>query len=145
MKWPEPIEHLAEGPDGGIIATWRTGILQLDRYGKLLWARKFQFRPYGMVKGIAAGPEGGVYVIGETHVPHETQYRNSIDTADEDGFVTRMDRRGVVLWSRSFFQGEKNNWGRKSLRLAPMVESSLLQARMCFDSMRPGIWSGLFV
>ena len=111
VQLPEAIEQLVAGPDGGIVATWRTGVLYFDRNGRLLWARHFLFNPYGKIKGLAAAPEGGAYVVGETYHPHEKRYKNSINNVDAHGFIVRIDRRGAILWSRAFVVGENKYVG----------------------------------
>ena len=78
-------------------------VSKLDPRGKMLWSTYFGGDNYEIARGIAAGPDGSVYVTG-------VSYSSSFGIADETGnraaFVSRISADGTkLIYSQAVAQG----------------------------------------
>jgi hypothetical protein len=101
--------HVAVDPLGGVyVAGSTTGtldaspnrgfldafVVKFDEMGTKLWARQLGTAQFDFVEGLAADPDGGVYLAGQ---------RGDFPAADV--FLARYGADGTLLWSRQFDGG----------------------------------------
>ena len=99
---------LTAGPGGIYVAGWTTGALEgtnageqdafvrkYDADGNVLWTRQFGTASFDYAEALAAGPDGGIYVAGQTWGPLGGIFFGVIDA-----FLRKYDPDGNVLWTQ---------------------------------------------
>ncbi len=88
--------------DGAVLAastaSWGSGdsdiyVLKIDKSGNKIWDKTLGGRGYEAARAIAATPDGGYVVVGET---------SSYGAGDADAYVVKLNAQGVYEWSRTF-------------------------------------------
>lgn len=96
-------------PDGGLVLVGASGkkraiqaaawIIRTDSKGKVVWQRRFGGDKADGATGVVVLPDGGIAVSGSI---------SSRGRGDYDGWLIRLDRRGKLIWDRTFGGSEED-------------------------------------
>ena len=75
-------------------------ITKLDSSGNFLWAQQLGSTSFDIALGISVDSSGNSYVTGSFADTATFGNINLTSTADEDGFITKLDSRGNFLWAQ---------------------------------------------
>lgn len=99
-QWVTGVERM---PDGGMVLVGASGnkraiqaaawIIRTDNQGKVIWQRRFGGAKADGATGVVVLPDGGLAVSGSI---------SSKGKGDYDGWLIRLDRRGRLLWDRTY-------------------------------------------
>jgi hypothetical protein len=108
-NWPLAVAALRDG--GVVVAGSRerkatrnadVWVIRLDRRGKVLWERTFGGAGDDSAHAVIELPDGGLAVTGSTE---------SKGAGESDVWLLRLDRRGNLLWDRTYGGPDLDNGG----------------------------------
>mgnify|MGYP006162909001 CR=1 FL=1 len=73
-------------------------VIKYDSNGNLVWTRQFGTVDYDRNSAIALGPDGNIYIVGETNGTLSSQ----TSTGGQDGYLRKYDVVGNEVWTRQF-------------------------------------------
>ncbi len=103
--WVVGQTHSSGWTAGGFQTTYRGGwdgfVASITPEGELRWSTYLGGSGHDYALGVAADPAGGAWIVGQTHstnFPREDSLAPAL-AGGADGFLTRLDDAGQVLWS----------------------------------------------
>ena len=88
-------------------------VVRLDGAGEEKWSYKVEGNPDTRFLGLVSDHKGAIIAFG---------YTQQIDREDSDGFVVKLSKDGIVLWTQTIegpkFRGTANDWISSAVSLA---------------------------